>query len=195
MNIINFSIYKNFDKGNKNFKKKFKSLFIKEHRKFKKLASLNKNIPHIKYGLIQLRNKEISYLYLLYQNQKLIHVSSINIGNLCLLDKFFYNFKDNEKFSVIGNTFTLPKFRGRNFYTYALSDQINFIIKKLNIKDIYISSKTRKKLKPFYQNNFKKISTGINITFFKKLSIYYCRFKKLHLNIFFNNIIILALRI
>ena len=63
------------------------------------------------------------------------------------------------------------------------------------IKDIYISSKTRKKLKPFYQNNFKKISTGINITFFKKLSIYYCRFKKLHLNIFFNNIIILALRI
>ena len=92
MNITNFSIYKNFNKENKNFKKKFKSLFIKEHRKLKKLVRLNKNIPHIKYGLIQLRNKEISYLYLLYQNQKLIHVSSINIGNLCFLDKFFLQF-------------------------------------------------------------------------------------------------------
>lgn len=195
MNINYFSIYKNFDKGNKNFKKKFRSLFINEHTKLKKIVSLNKNQHLVKKGLIQLKNKQISYLYLLYQNQKLIHVSSISIGNLCFLDKFFYNFKDNEKFSVVGNTFTLPRFRKRNFYTYALSDQINFIIKKLGIKEIYISTENRKKLKPFYQNNFKKISTGININFFKKLFIYCCRFKKLHLNIFFNNLKILALRI
>lgn len=165
------------------------NLFIynKDQEKINKLnLIIDKNLKNL---ILKLKYKKIDFIFLIYEGKNVIHSSGVGINKS--IDRFFYKFQKNN-YSVIGPTFTNPSYRKRGFYKLALNIQIFHIINQHNINDIFISTKRSNRImNSFEVNNLKEFSSGLEISIFNKFFVNIVYKKKFHLNLFFNDKLIL----
>jgi hypothetical protein len=148
---------------------------------------------NLKKLIFFLKNYKIDFIFIFYDEKILIHSSGVSLKKNGP-DKFFFEFQNNS-YGVIGPTYTNPSYRGKQFYEFALEIQINNLIIKHNIDEIFISAKHAKKiLTPFKYNNLKKFSSGVILSILNKLFIYVVYKKPFKLRIFLNDNLIVKLK-
>jgi hypothetical protein len=152
--------------------------------------SLDNNLKKL---IFFLKNYKIDFIFIFYEEKIVIHSSGVSIKKNGP-DKFFFEFQNNS-YGVIGPTYTNPLYRGKQFYKFALEMQINNLIIKHNIDEIFISAKHAKKiLSPFKYNNLEKLSSGIILSILNKLFIYVIYKKPFRIRIFMNDNLIFKLK-
>jgi hypothetical protein len=145
--------------------------------------NLNRLVYYLKY-------KKIDFVFIFFNKSTIIHSSGVSLKKNCC-DKFFFYFQKST-YGVIGPTFTNNLYRGKSFYKFALQLQINHLVRKHKINDIYISTKKLKKTSVAFEfNNLKKFTQGMIISIFNKFFIYVIFKKPLSIKIFLNDKIIL----
>ncbi|WP_440613448.1 hypothetical protein [Candidatus Pelagibacter sp. HIMB1748] len=190
-----YSLYKHnkAEKKAKILKIETPYLFVyrKDINKFKELnVDLDNNLKKL---IFYLKNDQIDFIFVFFHNKTVIHSSGVSLKKNSP-DKFFFEFQNN-RYGVIGPTFTNPLYRGKQFYKYALEMQINNLINNHNINEIFISTEnTKKLLTPFKFNNLQKFSSGLIISILSKLFIYVIYKKPFRIRLFLNDNIVFKFR-
>ena len=159
-----------------------------------KLNELKLNLDNnLKKLIFFLKNYKIDFIFIFYDKKIVIHSSGVSIKKNSP-DKFFFEFQNNS-YGVIGPTYTNPLYRGKQFYKFAIEMQINNLINKYHIDEIFISTENIKKiLTPFKFNNLKKFSSGVILSILNKLFIYAIYKRPFKIRIFLNSNLIFKLR-